>query len=174
MREGNNVGAGQEERNITVITREDDWTNHEVCSKSEHPEYNRQAEYDKDIAILRLCKPLMFGEGFHNLDMRFNISIEIIYRCGTHLSARPRPGLSQCEGSGDSPICRTRAGHPPGEGDHPDQPAVPGGVRPQQHHGEHDLCWAEIWRLLPGRSWESTGSSGTRREILADRSQVME
>ena len=44
-------------------TREDGEVSHEVCSKREHPEYNRQAEYDKDIAILHLCKPLMFAKG---------------------------------------------------------------------------------------------------------------
>ena len=67
MREEIDVGAGQDVRNIAVITREDGEESHEVCSKTEHPEYNREAEYDKDIAVLHLCKPLMFSQGFPNL-----------------------------------------------------------------------------------------------------------
>jgi len=53
---------------ITVFTRDHDRTredgevSHSVCSKREHPDYNREAKYDKDIAILTLCKPLMFTE----------------------------------------------------------------------------------------------------------------
>jgi len=43
-------------------TREDGEVRHSVCSKKEHPEYSREAKYDKDIAILTLCKPLMFTE----------------------------------------------------------------------------------------------------------------
>ena len=72
------ISLGHSVDSMTVFTRDHDRTredgevSHEVCSKTEHPEYNREAEYDKDIAILRLCKPLMFGEGFHNLDLRLN------------------------------------------------------------------------------------------------------
>ena len=40
---------------------EDGEVGHEVCNKTEHPEYNR---WDNDIAILHLCKPLMFTQGF--------------------------------------------------------------------------------------------------------------
>ena len=55
---------------MTVFTREHDRTmedgevSHSVCSKREHPEYNRKTKWDKDIAILTLCKPLMFTKGF--------------------------------------------------------------------------------------------------------------
>ena len=44
-------------------TREDGEVSHKVCSKREHPEYNRKVNWDKDIAILHLCKPLMFAKG---------------------------------------------------------------------------------------------------------------
>ena len=60
-------------RNIIVFTRDYNWTSedgelsNEVCSKTEHPEFNKTARFNKDIAILRLCKPLMFEKGFHNL-----------------------------------------------------------------------------------------------------------
>ena len=52
-----------------MFTRDHDWTkedgevSHSVCSKREHPEYNKGAKYNKDIAILTLCKPLMYGKG---------------------------------------------------------------------------------------------------------------
>lgn len=65
-----------------MFTREEDWTNHSVCRKTEHPEYNREAEYDKDIAILHLCKPLMFGIGFHDLDLILIITIDILLAVG--------------------------------------------------------------------------------------------
>jgi len=64
------VLAGGSVERITVFTRDHDRTeedgevSHSVCSKTEHPEYGREADYDKDIAILTLCKPLMFGKGF--------------------------------------------------------------------------------------------------------------
>ena len=51
---------------ITVWTRDHDWrrkdgeVSHAVCRKSEHPDYDKAAREDKDIAILHLCKPLMF------------------------------------------------------------------------------------------------------------------
>ena len=54
---------------LTVWTRDHDRTkkdgemSHTVCSKTEHPSYNSPIRYDNDIAILRLCKPLMFSEG---------------------------------------------------------------------------------------------------------------
>ena len=44
-------------------TMEDGKVSHAVCSKTEHPSYNKTIEYDNDIAILKLCKPLMFTEG---------------------------------------------------------------------------------------------------------------
>ena len=54
--------------NITVWSRDHDWrrkdgeVSHAVCSKTEHPEYSIQTKHDKDIALLTLCKPLMFTE----------------------------------------------------------------------------------------------------------------
>ena len=51
---------------ITVWTRDHDWrrkdgeVSHAVCRKTEHPDYDKAAREDKDIAILHLCKPLMF------------------------------------------------------------------------------------------------------------------
>ena len=60
---------GQSVQSLTVWTRDHDWTktdgeeSHAVCSKTEHPEYDRKARYDQDIAILHLCQPLMFSEG---------------------------------------------------------------------------------------------------------------
>ena len=54
--------------NITVWTRDHDWTkkdgevSHAVCSKKEHPEYGKKTRHDKDIAVLHLCRPLMFTE----------------------------------------------------------------------------------------------------------------
>ena len=45
-------------------TREDGEVSHSVCSKKEHPEYGRETKWDKDIAILTLCKPLVFSKGF--------------------------------------------------------------------------------------------------------------
>ena len=53
-------------------TREDGEVSHEVCSKTEHPEYNKKVNWDADIAILHLCNPLMFGEGFHDFDLRLH------------------------------------------------------------------------------------------------------
>ena len=38
---------------ITVFTKTDE--QHSVCSKREHP--------DEDLAVLTLCKPLMFTKG---------------------------------------------------------------------------------------------------------------
>ena len=54
---------------ITVVTREHDRTkmdgevSHAVCSKTEHPDYNKLMKNDQDIAILRVCQLLMFSEG---------------------------------------------------------------------------------------------------------------
>ena len=55
-------------KNITVWTRDHNWRredgemSHAVCSKTEHPEYDRNTRHDKDIAVLHLCQPLMFTE----------------------------------------------------------------------------------------------------------------
>ena len=65
------IVVGSSVDRITVFTRdhdrirEDGEVSHSVCSKREHPEYNTDAnaKYDKDIAILTLCKPLMFAKG---------------------------------------------------------------------------------------------------------------
>ena len=54
---------------LTVWTRDHDRTkkdgemSHAVCSKTEHPSFNTAIRYDNDIAILKLCKPLMFTKG---------------------------------------------------------------------------------------------------------------
>merc|ERR1711988_2004029 len=59
---------GRPVESITVFTRDHDRTredgevSHSVCSKMEHPEYSRKTKYDKDIAILTLCKPLMYSK----------------------------------------------------------------------------------------------------------------
>ena len=56
-------------QNITVWTRDHDWTkkdgevSHAVCRKTEHPEYGKKTRHDRDIAVLHLCRPLMFTEG---------------------------------------------------------------------------------------------------------------
>ena len=63
------IVVGSSVDRITVFTRDHDRTredgevSHSVCSKREHPEYER-GTWDKDIAILTLCKPLMFAKGF--------------------------------------------------------------------------------------------------------------
>ena len=55
--------------NITVWTRDHDWTkkdgevSHAVCQKTEHSEYGKKTRHDRDIAVLHLCRPLMFTEG---------------------------------------------------------------------------------------------------------------
>ena len=55
--------------NITVWSRDHDWrrkdgeVSHAVCSKTEHPEYGKKTKHDRDIAVLHLCRPLMFTEG---------------------------------------------------------------------------------------------------------------
>ena len=36
---------------------------HAVCSKTEHHDYDKVMKFDKDIALIKLCKPLMFTEG---------------------------------------------------------------------------------------------------------------
>ena len=62
--------VGSSVERITVFTRDHDRTredgevSHSVCSKREYPEYGRETTYDKDIAILTLCQPLMFTKGF--------------------------------------------------------------------------------------------------------------
>ena len=63
------IVVGTSVESMTVFTRDHDRTkedgevSHSVCSKREHPEYNRKTKWDKDIAILTLCKPLMYGKG---------------------------------------------------------------------------------------------------------------
>ena len=53
----------------SVWTRDHDYTEidgevrHAVCSKTEHPEYDKETRHDKDIAVLHLCQPLMFSDG---------------------------------------------------------------------------------------------------------------
>ena len=54
---------------ITVITRDHDRTkadgevSHAVCSKTEHPDYDKLMRFDKDVAVIKLCSPLMFTDG---------------------------------------------------------------------------------------------------------------
>ena len=53
-------GVGHSVESITVFTKADDEradgeVSHSVCSKREHP--------DEDLAVLTLCKPLMFSKG---------------------------------------------------------------------------------------------------------------
>ena len=49
-------------------TRDHDWRkvdgeeSQAVCMKTEHPEYDLASKHDKDIAVLHLCRPLMFTE----------------------------------------------------------------------------------------------------------------
>ena len=49
-------------------TRDHDWRkvdgeeSQAVCRKTEHPEYDLASKHDKDIAVLHLCRPLMFTE----------------------------------------------------------------------------------------------------------------
>ena len=64
------IVVGTSVESMTVFTRDHDRTredgevSHLVYSKREHPEYSREARWDKDITILTLCKPLMFTKGF--------------------------------------------------------------------------------------------------------------
>ena len=44
-------------------TKEDGEVSHAVCSKTEHHDYDKLMKFDKDIAVIKLCKPLMFSEG---------------------------------------------------------------------------------------------------------------
>ena len=66
------ISLGYSVDSITVFTRDHDRTredgevSHEVCRKREHSEYNKKILWDKDIAILHLCKPLMFARGSPN------------------------------------------------------------------------------------------------------------
>ena len=54
---------------ITVFTRDHDRSkpdgemSHAVCSKMEHHDYDKLMKFDKDVAVIKLCKPLMFTEG---------------------------------------------------------------------------------------------------------------
>ena len=60
---------GWQVSSLTVWTGDHDWTkkdgemSHAVCSKTEHPNYHNPIRYDNDIAILKLCNPLMFTKG---------------------------------------------------------------------------------------------------------------
>ena len=60
---------GRPTSDITVWTRDHDRTkkdgevSHAVCRKNEHPEFDQPVRRDKDIAVIKLCKPLMFTEG---------------------------------------------------------------------------------------------------------------
>ena len=53
-------------QDITVWTRDHDFTradgeeSHAVCNLTKHPEYGKKRSFDADIAVLHLCKPLMF------------------------------------------------------------------------------------------------------------------
>ena len=60
---------GRPTSGLTVWTRDHDRTKkdgemrHAVCGKIEHPDVNKLTRFDKDIAVIKLCKPLMFTEG---------------------------------------------------------------------------------------------------------------
>ena len=62
---------------MTVFIREHDRTiedgefRHSVCHKSEHPEYNDKTQ-DNDIAILHLCKPIMYTKGTSSTYLQIN------------------------------------------------------------------------------------------------------
>ena len=49
-------------------TRDHDWRkvdgeeSQAVCRKTGHPEYDLASKHNKDIAVLHLCRPLMFTE----------------------------------------------------------------------------------------------------------------
>ena len=67
---GCNLGinvAGVAARSMTVYTadhnkvKDDGEVSHKVCRKTEHSGYDSGTQ-DKDIAILHLCKPLVFTE----------------------------------------------------------------------------------------------------------------
>ena len=73
-------------------TREDGEMKHAVCNKTEHPEYNKKAKYDKDIAILHLCQPLVFNKWKFSKYFLLKSDWDL-YRCPTNLLARPVPGL---------------------------------------------------------------------------------
>ena len=63
--------------------REDGEMSHAVCSKTEHPEYDRNTRHDKDIAVLHLCQPLMFTESKPFLQTL------IIYKISVFLAVQP-------------------------------------------------------------------------------------
>ena len=56
-------------RDITVWVSDhnrrvgDGESDHEVCGIVRHPDYTGKPNYDKNIAILRLCDPLKFSRG---------------------------------------------------------------------------------------------------------------
>ena len=92
-------GVGHSEESITVTTRADDEVpvmvddevNHSVCSKRENS--------DEDIAILTLCKPLMFSKGKYQFKRSSLFYSQYSPSCGTSLSARHRPGLQRSPAS---------------------------------------------------------------------------
>ena len=44
-------------------TKKDGEMNHTVCHKMEHESFNNPIRHYNDIAILKLCQPLMFTKG---------------------------------------------------------------------------------------------------------------
>ena len=86
-------------QNITVWTRDHDWTkkdgevSHAVCSKMEHPDCNKLMRFDKDIAVITLCKPLMFTEGKLSQVFLTVLPHDVLHSCPANLPARVRPGL---------------------------------------------------------------------------------
>ena len=64
-----NFTPGTSVSSLTVWTGDHDRTkkdgemSHAVCDKTEHSSYNNPVAFHNDIAILKLCKPLMFTEG---------------------------------------------------------------------------------------------------------------
>ena len=54
--------AGHPVSSLTVWTRDHDRTkkdgevSHAVCGKMEHPDCNKLMRFDKDIAVIKLCK----------------------------------------------------------------------------------------------------------------------
>ena len=65
-----NLYLGHSARDITVWVGDhnrrrvgDGESEHEVCGIVQHPDYSGKPNYDKNIAILRLCDPLKFSKG---------------------------------------------------------------------------------------------------------------
>ena len=72
------------------FTKVDGEVSHAVCGKSEHPGYNKRSRYDLDIAVLHLCKPIMFSQG-NSYFFTFQTDSHV-YRGQTNLPARPDTG----------------------------------------------------------------------------------